>query len=103
MLHTFLGDLLRDNRREQEPAKPLLEYRHAIETDCYGWAHNNLGQIWRQGKNNDAITEFEKATTCDPKDETPIEAVEQALLPQQASASTTGQAVAVYSDRVKER
>jgi tetratricopeptide (TPR) repeat protein len=93
MLHTFLGDLFNDSGPNTNFTAAILEYQNAIEIDCYGWAHHNLGQIWKsQGKNDDAIIEFEKAKICDPKDMSLSKAVEQALLPQQASASTTGQA-----------
>ena len=91
MLHTFLGDFLRETGENSNLAAAILEYQHAIEINCYSWAHNNLGLIWRsQGKINDAIAEFDKATTCAPGDETFRENLEQALRSQEASAVTTG-------------
>lgn len=92
-LHTFLGDLLREPGENTNITAAILEYQNAIEINCYSWAHHNLGLIWKsQGKNDDAIAEFEKATICDPKDETLRKNLEQALLPQEASATTTGRA-----------
>ena len=70
MLHTFLGDLLAEPGDNSNVKAAILEYQRAIEINCYGWAHNNLGLIWTsEGKNDDAIVEFEKATICEPKDE----------------------------------
>ena len=95
MLHTYLGDVLRDKAGENGNLdEAVLEYRRAIAISrCYSWAHYNLGLIWRgQGKINDAIAEFDKATTCEPKDETFEENLKQALRSQEASAVTTGQA-----------
>ena len=69
----------------------ILEYRRASEIDCYSWAHNNLGLIWRsRGKINDAIVEFDKAATCDPNDKTFEKNLQQALQAQEANAATTG-------------
>jgi tetratricopeptide (TPR) repeat protein len=92
LLHAYLGDVLRKKGRETGNFdEAVLEYRRAIELSCYGWAHHNLGLVWKsQGRTDDAIAEFEKATACDPKDETLRKSVEQELLPQEASATTTG-------------
>ena len=75
----------------------VLEYRRAIELSCYGWAHHNLGLIhWRQGKNDDAIVEFQKATACDPEDKTLGTMLEQVRLeqvrPAQEASATIGRA-----------
>jgi tetratricopeptide (TPR) repeat protein len=92
MLHTFLGDLLAEPGENSNVKAAILEYQRAIEINCYGWAHNNLGLIWTsEGKNDDAIVEFEKATICEPKDETFRKNLEHARLPKEASATTTGQ------------
>jgi tetratricopeptide (TPR) repeat protein len=92
-LHTFLGDFLRETGGDGNLEAAIAEYRHAIEINCYGWAHNNLGLVWsNQGKNDDAIAEFEKATICDPKDDTFRKNLEHARLPQEANATTTGRA-----------
>ena len=92
MLHTYLGDAIRHKAGENGNLdEAVLEYRRAIELSCYSWAHNNLGLIWRgKGKINDAIAEFDKATTCEPKDKTFEETLKQALRAQEASAVTTG-------------
>jgi tetratricopeptide (TPR) repeat protein len=91
MLHTFLGDFLRETGENGNIEAAILEYRHAIEINCYSWAHNNLGSIWRsRGKINDAIAAFAKATTCEPKDKIFEVNLEQALRAQEASAVTTG-------------
>lgn len=97
MLHTFLGDVLWETAVENGSLdEAAQEYRRAIRIivpDCYGWAHNNLGLIWRkQGKMNNAITEFDKAAACDPKDETFRENLALALRAQEAGAATTGRA-----------
>lgn len=69
MLHTFLGDFLRDTGGDGNLEPAIAEYRHAIEINCYGWAHNNLGLIWeKQDKIHDAIAEYEKAVSCEPND-----------------------------------
>ncbi len=94
ILHTYLGDVIRNKAGVTGNLdEAVLEYRRAIELSCYGWAHHNLGLIWRrQGKNDDAIAEFRKATICDPKDEALGKILEQVLLAQEASATTTGRA-----------
>ena len=91
MLHTSLGDFLRDTGENGNLEAAIAEYRHAIEINCYGWAHNNLGSIWRsRGRNDDAIAEFGEATTCDPEEKTFKENLQRALRPQEAGAMTTG-------------
>jgi superkiller protein 3 len=96
ILHTYLGSVLWDKAgKNGNLDEAVLEYRRAIELSCYGWAHYNLGEVWRgQGKIKDALAQFDKASTCEPKDETLERDVKQArlLLAQQASAVTTGQA-----------
>lgn len=91
MLHTSLGDFLRDTGENGNLEAAIAEYRHAIEINCYGWAHNNLGSIWRsRGRIDDAIAEFGEATTCDPEEKTFKENLQRALRPQEAGAMTTG-------------
>lgn len=70
MLHTYVGDVLRDQAGENGNLEPAIaEYQQAIAIDCYGWAHNNLGRLWRgQGKIRDGIDEFYQAAICDPKE-----------------------------------
>jgi Flp pilus assembly protein TadD len=93
MLHTFLGDFLRETGENGNIEAAILEYRQAIEINCYSWAHNNLGLISRsRSKIADAIAEFAKATTCEPKNKIFEENLEQALRAQEASAVTTGRA-----------
>jgi tetratricopeptide (TPR) repeat protein len=93
MLHTFLGDFLRETGENDAIEAAILEYRQAIDINCYSWAHNNLGLIWRsRGRIADAIAEFTKATTCEPNDKIFEENLEQALRAQEASAVTTGMA-----------
>jgi tetratricopeptide (TPR) repeat protein len=90
MLHTFLGDTLRDGGSANLEAA-ILEYQRAIEINCYSWAHNNLGRIWQsQGRINDAIAEFAEATTCEPKDETFKKNLVQALRSQDSGQVTIG-------------
>jgi tetratricopeptide (TPR) repeat protein len=91
MLHTSLGDFLRETGGNGNIEAAILEYRRASEIDCYSWAHNNLGLIWRsRGKINDAIVEFDRAATCDPNDKTFEKNLQQALQAQEANAATTG-------------
>ena len=91
MLHTFLGDFLRDTGGSANLEAAILEYQRAIEINCYSWAQNNLGQIWRsQGRSNDAIAEFAEATTCEPKDKTFKENLVHALRSQDSSQVTIG-------------
>ena len=97
MLRTSLGDVLWGKAGGNGNLEAtILEYQRAIaivHPDCYSWAHYNLGLIWRgQGKINNAIAEFDKATTCDPKDETFKDNLKQSLRSQEAGAVTTGQA-----------
>jgi tetratricopeptide (TPR) repeat protein len=98
ILHTYLGDVLRNKAGVTGNLdEAVLEYRRAIELSCYGWAHHNLGLIhWRQGKNDDAIVEFQKATACDPEDKTLGTMLEQVRLeqvrPAQEASATIGRA-----------
>ncbi len=82
MLRTSLGDVLSKTPGEHNLEAAILEYQRAvaiINPKCYGWAHNNLGLIWRnQGKTNDAIAEFRKAVDCDGN-EAAQENLDQAL------------------------
>jgi superkiller protein 3 len=89
-LHTFLGDFLRDFGESGNLEPAIAEYQQAIGINCYSWAHNNLGAIWeKQGKIQDAIAEYEKAKSCEPKDAA-FENNLQRVRTQQASAITTG-------------
>ena len=91
MLHTSLGDLLRDTGDSADLEAAILEYQRAIEINCYSWAHNNLGRIWQsQGRINDAIAEFAEATTCEPKDNAFKENLVQALRSQDSGQVTIG-------------
>lgn len=94
-LHTFLGDFLKDlwlkagNNDDLESA--IAEYRQAIEISCYGWAHNNLGSIWEKQSNiEDAVAEYRKAKSCEPKEPTFEENLQRLQKQQEASAITLG-------------
>jgi len=91
MLRTSVGDVLSEKAGENGNLEAaILEYRRAVEIidpGCFSWAHNNLGLIWQaQGKINDAIAEFGKAATCDPKNETIKDNLKHALQAQEAGA-----------------
>jgi tetratricopeptide (TPR) repeat protein len=92
MLHTYVGDVLRDqagNNGNLEPA--IAEYQQAIAINCYGWAHYNLGRIWRgQGKIREGIDEFYQAAICDPKEADFRTNFENELRKQQAGPMTLG-------------
>lgn len=95
ILHTSLGSVLWDKAgKNGNLDEAVLEYRRAIALTCFGWAHYNLGEVWRvQDQIKDALAEFDKATTCEPKDETLERDVKEARLRAlEASAVTTGQA-----------
>jgi tetratricopeptide (TPR) repeat protein len=90
MLHTSLGDVLREKAGENDDLEDAIaEYRRAIEIDQrYGWAHNNLGLVWRdRGKIDDAIAEFRNARHFDPENETMKENLRQALQAKEAGAT----------------
>ena len=91
-LHTFLGDFLLEatgGKNNHEAA--IAEYRQAIAISCYSWAHNNLGLIWeKQGKIQDAISEFELARSCEPKDPAFEKNLQHSQMQQEASAMTLG-------------
>lgn len=91
MLHTFLGDFLRDFREDGNFEPAIAEYQQAIEIHRYSWAHNNLGLIWeKQGKIHDAIAEFEKAASFEPKESAFEENLQRMRRQQEASALTSG-------------
>jgi tetratricopeptide (TPR) repeat protein len=91
-LHTFLGDFLWEQAGMNGDLEPAIaEYRQAIETNCYSWAHNNLGSIWeKQSKIQDAIAEYEKAVHCEPKDTAFEKNLQRVRTQQEASATTVG-------------
>jgi tetratricopeptide (TPR) repeat protein len=90
-LHTFLGDFLRDYGEDGNLEPAIAEYKQAIAIHCYGWAHNNLGAIWRrQGKIRDGIDEFYQAAICDPKEDRFKTNFEKELREQQAGPVTVG-------------
>ncbi len=93
-LHTFLGEFLWDlwerAGKNGDLAPAIAEYRQAIEINCYSFAHNNLGAIWeKQGKIQDAIVEYEKAKSCEPKDAAFENNLQRVRTQQEASATTT--------------
>lgn len=92
MLHTYVGDVLRDQAGKDGNLEPAIaEYQLAIAINCYGWAHNNLGVLWRrQGKIRDGIDEFYQAAICDPKEAEFRANFEKELREQQASSMTMG-------------
>ena len=92
MLHTSLGDVLREKAGENDSLEgAIAEYRRAIKIhpEGYSWAHNNLGLIWRdQGKIDAAIAEFRFAADVDRENnETVKENLKQALQAKEAGAT----------------
>lgn len=92
MLHTYVGDVLRVQADENGILEPAIaEYQQAIAIHCYGWAHYNLGDLWRgQGKIRDGIDEFYQAAICDPQEVVFRTNFEKELREQQAGPMTLG-------------
>ena len=90
VLHTFLGDFLRDYSGDGNLEPAIAEYKQAIAIYCYGWAHYKLGDIWRgQKKIRDGIDEFYQAAICDPKEDQFMTNLENELR-KQADPTTVG-------------
>ena len=88
-LHVSIGDVLKDKAGSGGDLDPAIaEYREAIMIDpSYSWAHNNLGQVFReQGKLDDAIAEFRAAALDDAKNEVASENLAHAEQAKQAAA-----------------
>ncbi len=69
MLHTSIGDVLRQKAGAGGNMDDAIAEYHAIVIDPdYYWAHDNLGLIWLdQGKLDEAIAEFRRATRIIPE------------------------------------
>jgi len=95
ILHVSVGDTLKDQAGAGGTLDDTIaEYQQAAKIDpAYSWAHNNLGEVWRNhGKIDDAIAEFHLAIEADSKNATAKTNLAQAEKIKDAAAAKEAEA-----------